>query len=129
MRLFLAMLLALPLAGVVTSGGYDTGWHKEYRELTVTAYCPCRKCCGGRAAYGKTSTGKPARTLGVAVDTSVFPHGTRFDIPGYGNWVEGDDTGSAIVGDHIDIRMQQHAAARKFGIKKLKVAVWRPGRD
>jgi 3D (Asp-Asp-Asp) domain-containing protein len=97
--------------------------------MTVTAYCPCAKCTPGK---GKTASGRDAKKDGVAVDKRVIPLGSRLDVPGAktgsngnGSWLLADDTGSAIVGDVIDVRMQSHDEAKRWGRKELRVRIWR----
>jgi 3D (Asp-Asp-Asp) domain-containing protein len=127
-----------------------TGSHREeygYRggdasTVLVTGYCNCGKCCGwerswfgfGEPVYnygrfkgkpkkvGVTASGKTARHGTVAADPAVFGFGTRLEIPGYGIGVV-EDIGGAIKGRHIDIWFPCHAAAKRWGVKKLKVKV------
>jgi 3D (Asp-Asp-Asp) domain-containing protein len=64
------------------------------RTLTVSA-----------TAYGlsgNTASGLPTGPGICATDPSVIPLGTRFYVPGYGECVAAD-TGSAIIGDRIDV--------------------------
>ena len=108
-----------------------TKW-KSYRLwVTATAYCPCEECCG-RFADGKTYTGRDANTAGVAVDRSVIPLGARLDIPGYrrgpnknGSWILADDIGSRIVGWRIDVRFRSHEEAKRWGVKRIRIRIWR----
>jgi len=97
-------------------------------RMMVTAYCPCRICCG-KDADGKTSTGKDAfKTLGVAAEPKLLPYGTKLEIPGVGVRVV-DDTGGAMRQDaekgiyHIDLRFPNHKEARKFGVRWLDVKI------
>lgn len=98
------------------------GWEPETRTVRVTAYCPCTKCTHG---LGLTRTGKSAWTEGVAVDPRIIPLGSRIDIPGYGNWVEADDTGGKIRGNRLDVRVSTHQEAVDWGVQHIKVRVWR----
>lgn len=106
-----------------------------YRVITmqVTAYCPCKKCCGKRAR-GLTSTGKNANQSGAAADPRLLPYGTILEIPGVG-FRKVDDTGGKMRQDaergiyHIDIRFwgpKAHKRARTFGVQELLVKVWFP---
>ncbi len=96
-------------------------------EAIVTAYCPCRTCCGPGAA-GVTSTGQDARQSGCAVDPKLVPYGSRVRIPGVG-WRTADDTGSGMRANgrrgivHIDVRMQSHKQALRFGVRRLTITV------
>ncbi len=51
---------------------------------------------------GYTASGLPTGPGICATDPSVIPLGTRFSVPGYGPCVAAD-TGSAIIGDRIDV--------------------------
>jgi 3D (Asp-Asp-Asp) domain-containing protein len=99
----------------------------EWRTVEASAYCPCAICCGEHAD-GKTATGRDASLPGVAVDPAVIPLGSRLDVPGVGSWRLADDTGGAIKGEKIDVRMSNHEEAKKFGRRTLRVRVWRKTR-
>lgn len=58
----------------------------------------------------------------VAVDPSVIPLGSTVVIPGVGTFIAGD-TGSAIVGNRIDVHMTDLDAAYQFGRQTLEVQV------
>ncbi len=95
--------------------------------MEVTAYCPCRICCGPRAR-GITASGKRVSYAGgrfVAADTRVLPFGTLISIPGYhgGMAVEVIDRGGAIKGNKLDVYFPSHKAAKKWGRQKLWVTV------
>lgn len=92
-------------------------------EMKITAYCPCKICCEGYAD-GKTVTGKNAYSRGIAVDPKVISLGTTIEVPGYGKY-EADDIGGAIKGNKIDVRFEKHEEAVRWGVKKLKVKVWK----
>ncbi len=113
--------------------------------VRVTGYCNCGRCCGwrrswfglGRPVYSKgrlkgrpkkvgvTARGTRAKRGTIAADVKVFPFGTELVVPGYGKGVV-EDTGGAIVGNHIDLWFPSHAAARAWGSRKLQVEVRRP---
>jgi len=95
--------------------------------MEVTAYCPCKLCCG-RRARGLTASGRSVRHNNgrfVAADTQVLPFNTRVSIPGYhdGQPVPVIDTGSAIVGHRLDVFFPSHAAAEEWGRQMLLVRV------
>lgn len=106
----------------------------EYTEMTVvaTAYCPCEICCGEWALtrpvdeYGEpiiyTASGERA-TQGrtIAVDPDVIPLGTEVIING--QTYVAQDTGSAVVGNHIDIFFSSHEEACQFGRQEMTVIV------
>jgi len=114
--------LAQPQAAVPQLGG-----GKRIVTMEVTAYCPCTKCCGPKAA-GLTASGKPISYNGgafVAADTKKYKFGTKFVIPGYGDGdpVEVIDRGGAIKGDRIDVFFPTHAEALRWGRQKVAVMV------
>ena len=81
--------------------------------VDVVAYC------GGVG----TASGLPLGWGTVAVDTGMFPFGTKMYIPGYGDGVAAD-RGSAIVGKIIDIWFPTCAQARAWGRKTLTITVY-----
>lgn len=58
----------------------------------------------------------------IAVDPSFIPLGSTVLIPGYGTFIAGD-TGSAIIGNRIDIHMTNLQAALNFGRKTLTITI------
>jgi peptidoglycan DL-endopeptidase CwlO len=85
----------------------------EPMVVDVVAYC------GGVG----TASGLPLGWGTVAVDTRVFPFGTKMYIPGYGDGVAAD-RGSAIIGNIIDIWFPTCAQARAWGRKTLTITVY-----
>lgn len=71
---------------------------------------------------GMTATNKRAQRGYVAADWTLFPPGTRFYIPGYGEAVV-EDRGSAVKGYHLDLFVDSREEALKWGVKKLDVYV------
>jgi len=99
------------------------------RTLTmeVTAYCPCKKCCG-RNARGLTASGfKVTHNAGlfVAADTALLPFHTRVLIPGYAGEkaVPVLDRGGAIKGNRIDVFFPTHQQALEWGRRTIEVTV------
>ena len=96
--------------------------------MIVTAYCPCRACCG-RHADGRTASGRSILANGsrfVAADTRVLPFGTRVSVPGYygGAPVSVLDRGSRIRGRRLDVFFASHARAARWGTRRLTVTVY-----
>lgn len=118
-----SMITLFMLMFTSTTMGSSVGWKSKRIEVRVTAYCPCKICCGNHA-NGKTATGRDAYKNGVAVDPTIIPLGSRLDIPGYGNWQLADDVGGAIKNNHIDVRFKTHKEALKWGTKTIKIRVW-----
>jgi 3D (Asp-Asp-Asp) domain-containing protein len=82
------------------------------KEMVLTAYCSCAKCCG--KSDGITATGtlaKQGRT--IAVDPRYIPYGTEVIIDGVTYIAE--DCGGVIKGDRIDVFFSSHEQALSFG--------------
>lgn len=108
------------VTGAKTSAAKNAS-ESEYGEylgtFTVTAYCPCKKCCG--KTNGKTASGKIATANHTVAASKQFAFGTQLVIGGKVYTVE--DRGGAIKGNRIDIFFASHKAALQFGRKKMKV--------
>ena len=90
-------------------------------EFTLTAYCPCSKCCG-KWANGITSTGATAKEgVTIAVDPKKIPYGSKVKINGHTYIAQ--DCGGAIKNNKIDIYFDSHYEALKFGRQKAEVFV------
>jgi len=88
---------------------------------TVTAYCPCSKCCG-RWSGGPTASGKmPVAGVTVAGPRSI-PFGTRVWIEGVGERVVQDRLARKYDG-RFDVYFSSHAEALRFGNRTLKVRI------
>lgn len=97
-------------------------------RMVVTAYCPCRTCCGKWSAYRKTASGHPVTANGgqfVAADTGALPFGTMVRIPGYAGFdaVPVLDRGRLIRGYRLDVYFTSHAQAKAWGRQVLWVDV------
>ncbi len=71
---------------------------------------------------GLTAMGTPAHYGVVAVDPSVIPLGTQVYVPGYG-YAVASDTGSAIVGNRIDLCFNDQQQAVDWGVQPLVVDI------
>jgi 3D (Asp-Asp-Asp) domain-containing protein len=95
-------------------------------RMEVTAYCPCKKCCGENA-QGITASGHEVsynQSRFVAADTDRLPFGTKLIIPGYGNGaVEVIDRGGAIKGTKLDVFFPTHEEALQWGRQWVDVTV------
>lgn len=85
---------------------------------TVTAYCPCSRCCGA-FADGITASGVAARGKLVAAPKEL-PFGTVLDVPGYGV-ASVEDRGGAIKGRKLDVLFATHNEALQWGVKELEI--------
>lgn len=83
-------------------------------DFKTTYYCDERRShiCGGN---GVTASGKPTQVgKTIAVDPTVIPLGTTVYIEGVG-FMEAQDTGGAVIGNHIDILVEDHYTAEQLG--------------
>lgn len=85
----------------------------------VTAYCACSACCGWNT--GITASGKMATANHTIAAPKTFSFGTKVVINGVTYTVE--DRGGAIQGNRIDVYMDSHSEALRFGVKYLYVEV------
>lgn len=99
------------------------------KEMIITAYCPCEKCCGVYALNRPkdengndivyTASGNIAKSgKTIAVDPRYIPYGTEIVIDGKTYIAE--DCGGAIKGDRLDIYFSSHSEALSFG-KQTKI--------
>jgi len=116
-------IVAVPVTPLKPTTTYHEVW------AVVTAYCPCRKCCG-RHANGRTSTGTSAWLRGIAADPRIIPYNSRIFVEGYGS-SRVDDTGGAMRRSwrrsgmiHVDLRMTYHYQARRWGRKIMKIRIY-----
>jgi 3D (Asp-Asp-Asp) domain-containing protein len=96
--------------------------------MRVTAYCPCRKCCG-RFSDGRTACGHRIHANGsrfVAADTRILPFGTMVSVPGYHGGVPVPvlDRGKGIRGARLDVFFLSHQPAVRWGAKRLPVTIF-----
>lgn len=88
--------------------------------FTITAYCPCLKCCG--KTDGVTESGiKAVEGITVAADESL-PFGTKIHIDGVGERIV-QDRGGSIKGNKIDLYLSDHQSALNFGIQTKQVKI------
>ena len=85
----------------------------------VTAYCACSQCCGW--STGITASGAMATANHTIAAPSTFSFGTKVVINGVTYTVE--DRGGAIQGNRIDVYMNSHSEALRFGVQYLYVEV------
>lgn len=93
-------------------------------DVTVTHYDCCVECCG--KADGITASGVRATPgVTVAVDPAVIPLGADVLVD-YGDgeicYYRADDTGSGVVGNHIDLCVADHQTAVQLG--RRTATVW-----
>jgi 3D (Asp-Asp-Asp) domain-containing protein len=115
---------AVPASAVIAPSVVE---HKlRVIRMEVTAYCPCKKCCGENA-QGLTASGHEIsynQSRFVAADTDLLPFGTKLMIPGYGTTaVEVIDRGGAIKGNKLDVFFPTHEEALQWGRQWVDVTV------
>jgi hypothetical protein len=102
--------------------------------VTVTAYCPCKICCG-RNAHGETYTGEHVHVGGVAVFKRRWI-GKRITLVSRGNFKgrlplkylrtyrANDKIGTPVGPNNIDIFVRTHAEAERIGtIRGVKARI------
>lgn len=125
MRTQILALLALASVGLVCDSQAQKrpdGVRELQAEMyTVTAYCPCSKCCG-QWAGGPTASGRmPVAGVTVAGPRSI-PFGTRVWIDGVGERVVQDRL-ARKYDSRFDLYFASHADALRFGKRQLKVRI------
>ncbi len=108
---------------LVDNSGQSGEWQTV--QMRVTAYCPCKRCCG-KYSDSVTAHGykiRPGDAL-VAADKE-YPFGTEMIIAGYKNGqpVKVLDRGGVIVGNRLDVFFHSHEEALKWGVRDLGVKV------
>jgi 3D (Asp-Asp-Asp) domain-containing protein len=99
-------------------------WHVT--TLTVTAYVVNPAETGKCDVYhSRTATGTIPAQGTAAVDPSVFPFGTVFQIPGYGHAVA-LDTGGAVSGHIVDLVFPTCKSAFAWGRRTIKARYYEP---
>lgn len=88
-----------PVAEVIRQETPQEAAYTHKSTMTVTAYCPCEKCCGAYS-NGYTATGvKATQGVTIATDPDVIPMGTEVEIDGHIYIAQ--DVGGAISGNRI----------------------------
>lgn len=111
-------IIAYGTTDTIARGGQVIQFVREI-DMVATAYWP-----NPAWSDGFTATGQRAGYGLVAVDPRVIPLGTRLYIPGYGFAVAAD-TGSAIVGDRIDLGYPTAWQADAWGVRNVQVFLLR----
>lgn len=92
--------------------------------MRVTAYCPCKKCCG-RHADGITASGhKVKKGDRFVAAPPCYAFGTEMHVPGYSKkYVRVLDRGGAIKDNALDVFFFTHQEALNWGVRMLRVEV------
>ena len=106
----------------------DDTYHKEV--FSLTAYSPYEESTGkypGHPDYKKTATGNVAvEGWTIAADFDVLPPGSIVHISGLG-FRRVEDCGGAVIGNKIDVYMEDIDACMEFGRQPRDVIVFRKG--
>ena len=89
-------------------------------SFIVTAYCPCKKCCG-KWSDGHFANGQEVSFPAIAAPPNI-PFGTRINVPGYGV-AKVKDRGGAIKGNKLDVYFPDHEQAKAWGKQTLTVEI------
>lgn len=128
-RTALFPLLALLTGGISASAGPTNAPNRSpslpslpSRDIfTVTAYCPCRVCCG-RWAGGPTASGQRPRPGLTVAGPRALPLGTRVRIEGLGERLVQDRLARKYDA-RFDVFFASHAEAKQFGRRQLAVEI------
>ena len=104
----------LPSTSVSTDS--SKGKTKIYK---ITAYCACAKCCG--KSNGITASGTRAKAGRTIAAPRGFKFGQKLSINGKTYVVE--DRGGAIKGNRIDLFVNSHSEALRWGVRYLPVKI------
>ena len=93
----------------------------QVKTLVVSATAYSRHEAG-LSNFTATGIDLSVNPMVIAVDPSVIPLGSLVNVPGYGIAIAGD-TGGAIVGNKIDLHMENLNAALAFGRQTLTITI------
>lgn len=102
------------------SRGGDKLPYTKVLDMRATAYSGTRGktyTASGRAAI-RDINGYST----IAVDPSVIPYGTKLFIPDYGFAIAAD-SGTAIIGNTIDVYFESYSESTKWAVKNVKVYI------
>ncbi|KKN78862.1 hypothetical protein LCGC14_0346340 [marine sediment metagenome] len=98
----------------------DTPQEQTSQIWRVTAYCPCKLCCGRYSDYVTASGHMIAHGDKFIAAPKSIPFGTWIDIKGYG-YAEVLDRGGAIKGRRLDVFFPTHQEALNWGVRMIEV--------
>lgn len=104
----------------------ETKLHLKKRKLSSRHFSNyiIQAIATGYCLRGRTATGTKPKRGTVAVDPRLIPLYSKVYVEGYG-WARAEDTGSAIKGRRIDVWFPSRDQALKWGVKKVKVYIFR----
>ncbi len=106
----------------VSTSSSSSSSAEEY-HVTATAYTSGCNGCSGKTATGINLRANPNAKV-IAVDPSFIPLGTKVYVEGYG-YATAADTGGAVSGKKIDVFVPSTADAYNWGVKTVKIKVFR----
>ena len=112
---------AVETAPVVTAPTVTEPPASQGKSVTVSATAYSRHEAG-LSNFTATGIDLSINPMVIAVDPSVIPLGSIVSVPGYGIAIAGD-TGGAIVGNKIDLHMEDLNAALAFGRQTLTITI------
>ena len=110
---------SLPSTSIKSESSKSNKSGAKTKIYKITAYCSCAKCCG--KSNGITASGKKAKAGRTIAAPRGFSFGTKLSINGKTYIVE--DRGGAIKGNRIDMYVNSHSEALRWGVKYLPVKV------
>lgn len=115
------VLGTLPVLPV--SRGGDPVPYTKVVKMRATAYSPTGGATSAYTASGRKAVrGSGEAYSTIAVDPGVIPYGTKVFVQGYGFAVAAD-TGSAIVGNTIDVFFNTKQEALNWAVKYVNVYI------
>lgn len=109
-------------SAVAVSRGGDPSSYSRKVNVKSTAYWAVNGVGSTYTSSGKLAVRNPEGYSTIAVDTSVFPYGTKMYISGYGYAIAAD-TGSSINGNKIDVYFNTKQEALNWAVKNVTVYV------
>lgn len=91
----------------------------EKMTVVATAYSRNQPSLTNTTASGIDLSQNPQV---IAVDPTVIPLGTKVYVEGYGEAIAGD-TGSAIIGNRVDLHMDSIDESFKWGIQEVELTI------
>jgi 3D (Asp-Asp-Asp) domain-containing protein len=115
--IILMVLLQCSLTGAELPNNAVNSW-----EAISTAYCKCKICCGKWAnGRQRTASGTIPRAGITCAAPRRIPFGTWLYIESVG-WRRVEDRLAKRFDSRVEVFMDSHAQAKRFGIKRLTVA-------
>jgi uncharacterized protein YabE (DUF348 family) len=105
----------------ISRGGDPVPYSKVFKAR-ATAYSPIGGKTTAYTASGRKAVRNPEGYSTIAVDPSVIPYGTKLFVQDYGFAIAAD-TGSAIIGNTIDVFFDTYREAINWAVKYVNVYI------